>query len=225
MVSRLTKQDNIFTTKKKNKLINIPVNLRDVYGRVQANKIINWYGFDERSNITEDIAEVAVNTKAETSNNFFQANKIFQYLWKTIDESNCNDIVNIVIPGLRNTYYDNRELLSEAEQILLQTVATRPLPQFENIWNYPSLEGHNKTGNIPEFQLFGSITPYDVVHIPVVHFVDAINKKDPLLIQLYPLNIVINIVYSRSDFWDSGYQRIIDKIDLEDFCQSQGFSK
>ena len=241
MISRLTTQYNVPTGEAEGQLsvgyeqwITIPINLADVYARVQADRIFNWYGFQERSDASEDSANRAVRMESGGSSNFLRANNMFPYLWRNLRSSNCNDVVNIIIPGLRNIYYNHRGLLPRAEQPLLESVMERPLPQFESIWNYLSLQGYGRMAkspcgsrsrsfssvqtNMSEYQLFGSITPYDIVHIPVRHFVDAINRKNPISVQLYPLNVIINIVYSESDLWDIEYQQIIDNINLEHIC-------
>lgn len=208
VVSGLPTQYNI----SKEEWINIPINLGDVYARVQADKILNWYGFDEISEESKDIANRGIRGEPGGSSNFIQANKTFAYLWKNLNKSNCNDIVNIIIPGLRNIYYSHRGLLPSSERTLLESAMKRPLPQFENIGDY------GKNVNMLEFQLFGSITPYDVLHIPVQHFIDAINKRNTISVQLYPLNVIVNMVYNEADLWDTQYQQIIDKINLERIC-------
>jgi len=225
MVSRLSTQYNIPTVQVGDQLplfgkewITIPINLSDIYARVQADRIFNWYGFEQRSSDTEDSAIRSVRMEFGGSSNFLRANNIFGYLWRNLQSSNCNDVINIVIPGLRNMYYNHRSLLPRAEQPLLEAAMKRPLPQFESISSYSSLQYYDQTGNMSEYQLFGSITAYDVVHIPVRHFIDSINRKNPISVQLYPLNVIINIVYSQSDFWDSEFQQIIDNINLQDVC-------
>ena len=197
---------------------NIAIGLRDVFARFQKERIFNWYGFEEISDESEEIANRTALGEENGSSNFIRGSDVFGYLWKNLRKEECGNVVNIVIPGLRNIYYKYRGYLTRDEQDLLEIVMKRPLPQFENIWDYPSLERYRSEKNISEYQLFGSITPYDVLHIPVVYFIEAINNKKPILSQLHPLEVIVNIVYSQSDFWDFEHQRIIDNINLNTTC-------
>ena len=195
------------------KWVVIPINLRDIYARVQADKIINWYGFkDEDYDYFEKTVRRNISTKIENSDYFVNAGNMFAYLWKHIDSINCGDIVNIVIPGLRNIYYNHRAFLSKDEKNLLETSMKQPLPQFLSIY------GDNKNPTMEEYQLFGDITAYDVIHIPVISFIKSINDKKPLSIQLYPLNVKIVLTHSQSDLWDIEYQQIINYIDIQKIC-------
>ena len=200
------------------KYITIPIKLDDVYARFQYDKIINWYGFKERSDLTEEAANDSIKMESGGSNNFIRASNMFSYLWRNLNKNNCDFIVNIIIPGLRNIYYENKKFLSEDEQNLLNDIIQRDLPQFEDIYNYKSLEKYASDVNMQEYQLFGSITPYDVVNIPVKTFVNLINNKSPIKIQLYPLNIIIELVYYDYDMWDSEYQEMISYIDINSIC-------
>lgn len=171
----------------------ISVYLRDTHATVQPHKITNWYGFDEK--------DKEILTSLSGATNFIKGHKIFSFLSKNFSPDNANDIVNIVIPGLRSKYYSNRKFLSEEEQKILELFSNRPVPKFINV-----------SGEQTDFQLFGSITQYDVLHIPVADFIRTLNNKEPLLIKLDALDIIIELSYSRSDFWDSKSQQLIEYI-------------
>ena len=67
---------------------------------------------------------------------------------------------------------------------------------------------------VPMFQVYGNITPYDSVHIPVKYFLESINQKIPIIVELEGIGISIQFSYEEYDFWDPEKNRIIDTIDL-----------
>lgn len=198
----------------------IPINLRDVYARVQKHIINNWHGFSNVSNFTQEAAYNTVYNLPSGSKHFIQASDAYGYISK-YHSYNCDQIVNIIIPNLRNIYYNNRKKLSESEQDLLEFSMKEDLPQFYNIYEYKLLSNlkYDQDLNIrKEYQLFGTITPYDVINVPLVNFINFINNGTPIQVQLYPLNIIISLTYETYDFWDFTTQKLISPVILSDIC-------
>ena len=200
-------------------LIIIPLRLEDLFARVQADRIFNWNGYTETSFFSEDAANAAVRMESGGSRLFLKANNMFGYLFRNISASMCSNVVNIIIPGLRNLYWQYRHLLPANEQNLLAISMQRELPSFTNIYSYRSLQYYGEKANISEYQLLGSITPYDVVHVPVEHFIDLLNRNQSIKVQLSPLPIIIDITYHDYDFWDNEYQKLIRYIDIPVYCR------
>lgn len=192
----------------------IPLWLRDTFARVQPTPILNYDGPPATSDYTEYAANAAVRLEAGASKHFLSGDKMFGYLYRHINQDMCNGIVTIVIPGLRNLYWTNRTLLPRDEQQPVEAAQTKPLPRFHNIYSYDSLSNYRQIANVPEYQLIGSITPYDVIHIPVRYFVDRINFQQPIEAELTPTDIKIQLSYEPYDFWDDEYQNIINHVDL-----------
>lgn len=190
----------------------LPIRLQDVFARVQDSRIFNQQSYKYESEESEAAAVKSVNMDLGGSKLFLSGDKMFGYIWRNPNLK--NQIINIVIPGLRNRYFQDKHLLSHEEQAILNTSMNQQLPVFYNIYDYSSLKGFSEKANVNEYQLMGTITPYDVLHISVVNFVDLINRKQPLRFKLEPLPLIISIEYYDYNFWDNQYQKIINHIDL-----------
>lgn len=201
--------DNLIT---QNEVKVIPVRLEDLFARVQKDRIFNMYGYTERGEASEAAANAALRMEYGGSRLFLTANNMFGYLYRNI-RIHCKDLISIIVPGLRNIYYKYQHRLPINEQALLATSMEKPLPTFDNVYSYNSLQNYGSLANINEYQLFGCITPYDVLHVPVRLYVDLLNKNLPIQVQLVP-NLYIMITYNDYDFWDNQYQALIQHIDL-----------
>ena len=194
----------------------IPIWLRDTYARVQPGPLFNMEGYHEQNRNTEIEAAKSLSEKSlpSGSNLFLRGSDIFLYLSKHQDDV-CDYTVSIIIHALRDLYWANRYLLSEDEITQLDIATQTPLPSFKNIFEYSSLEKYGKIFNTPLFQLFGDITPYSVINIPVKHFIESININAPIQAQLVGTDIIIQLDYELYDFWDVDTESIINYVDLK----------
>lgn len=174
---------------------NFPLGLSETYAHVGPNKIFNI--------LSESASENLLNTTL-----FRQGSRIMTYLYRNL-HNHCNDYITLVIPNLRNLYFNNRRLFDLDDQIKLDLAMDKKLPTFDDISNNPT-----KNNGSYEYKLKGDITEFDVLHIPVIEYVELINNEFPLEFILSPTNIVITLTYEPSDFWDIEYQKILNKIDL-----------
>lgn len=172
---------------------------------------------DERAKKIENKVNELYRNK-EPFNFFFKSNDIFKLLFDVFKGKNqkkyCNYFITLVIPNLRNLYWDNRDQLPEEEVNLLKKYMKDPLPVFYNIYNYNSINNNPKKNDdgLIRYQLLGSINPYDVVIIPLINFIDYINNEKNIEIQLEKTNIIIYLPYHKYDLWDDSKNKIIDYI-------------
>lgn len=190
-------------------------NLREFYARYQKEKIGTWVGFTEkqlRDGICEKAAQDSLEMKPTGSKNFMQATDIVKYLARNYDKTQETYYVNVVIPGLYWKYYENKDLLSADEAKTLDLVGYDLPPTFRDIFKYKSLQKFENFVNIREYQLFGTLTCYDILHIPVKLFIEKINNNEPINVKLAGLNIVIQLQYEKADFLDEAYGKLVEQI-------------
>lgn len=208
----------------------IPVWLRDTYARVQPNGLFTLEGYNTRTDEVVEIAENSILAGFSAPNFFLQGSNIFAYLNRTLNSNICNQTITLVVQGLRDLYWNNRDRLIrenklvpvdqampdvlEDEILALENAMKRPLPSFTNIFNYASLRPLREKTLVPMFQVYGDITSYDVVQIPVKYFLESINAGIPISIELEGINIIFQFSYKEYDFWDPEAKQIINTIDL-----------
>lgn len=176
----------------------IPISISDTYGILSPNNIINWNGFEAETPHTQNLI------KTGKSKLFMPGNKLFPYLSHHLDSNTIKQYVILLIPGLRNKYYERRHLLPKDEQILLNLSMLRPMPNMV----------FNGDDNNPLYQVHGHITPFDIISFPVPYFIRYINQSLPIKVILDPIDIVIEVQYKLYDFWDKERQKLITYIKI-----------
>lgn len=216
------------------KSIIIPLWLRDTYAKVQLRPLYDLQGplresfnteEDAQKSLAQQITGFDLNNESSLtsvplmdSNIFISGGDVFGYLSRKIRRKNCNGVVTIVINSLRDLYWDNRQTLPREEVTQLEIALHRPLPKFKNIFEYKSLQSLSETIDLPLYQMFGTITPYSVIHIPIKYFVRMLNDKMPIQVALSGTNIIIQLDYAQYDFWDPISKSLIEYIDLSSVC-------
>lgn len=197
----------------------IPIWLRDTYARVQPGGLFNLDGHSKLNNEIEMEAKRNISSGFSNDNFFLSGSNIFGYLNRTLNSSICNQVVTVAVQGLRDLYWNNRGVLPRSEEGELQFAMNRTSPTFTNIFDYPGLRSFSDWNIVPIYQLYGTLTTYDVVQIPVKYFLESINQKLPISVQLEGVNIIIQFSYREYDFWDPEADKVIDNIDMSR-CQS-----
>lgn len=163
----------------------IPMWLRDLFGRIEQDYVYEYRGTLNENDDSRDV-----------KNLFMSANNIFPYLSKN---KIFAGIITIIIPNLRDLYWNKRNLLTSEEIIKLSSRMNEPLTKLEYI-------------GLGQFRLKGNVTPYDVLHIPVDYFIQSLNEKISIEIVLNKMNTIIRLDYSPHDFWDFETQQLINNI-------------
>lgn len=195
----------------------IPIWLRDIYAKVESSLLSDVIGESIVSGVTEDTESLAV---AELSKPFpetmffIRGNELYSYLARYLNANVCNHVVTFVLVGLRDLYSNQRHKLTVQELAQLELSMNRPLPQFYSIFNYQSLSNVGSEMATSAFQLFGTITPFSVVHVPVREFVNAVNNKQPISVLLPELDIILSLTYELSDFWDPLTKQLLTNVAL-----------
>jgi hypothetical protein len=182
---------------------NIP--LRNTFGGVGPNPIYTMKGFDYVGEESKQSAMLKL-TMQGGQIHFLEGNKIFSYLWRNL-KKHYDDKVTLVVPGLREIYKHHIDLFPEEANYIHDAIENF---EFYDVYGYGELIYLNK--NVNEYQLIGTITPYDVLHIPVVIFIAVINQNLPLVFKLNEF-ITINMSYTNADLYDLEYQRSITSIE------------
>lgn len=197
-------------------LVTIPIWLRDTYARVHSTPINNFQGLMNEDAAAEDAARDAV-TRTD-SELFLSGGDVFTYLNRNLSRNLCDQTVTIVIHSLRDLYWNIRQTLPREEVNQLEIALRYPLPRFKDIFEYSSLEALRDTIPSPLYQLFGTLTPFSVIHIPVRHFIDTINRGNPIRVALTDTDIVIELHYEAYDFWDPSSESLVTHIDINSRC-------
>lgn len=185
--------------------MNYTFSLSSIYAGVGPRPIYHLHGF-----INTDLAkESALNRftmNTEYSHiHFLNANKLFAYLWRNWRKHKY-DVITLVIPGLREIYYNHKEYFDN------DLIYTMDEPEVKFMSAYAGLGNLGSIANMNEYQLFGNITKYDVLHINVPLFVDLINNMYPITFKLSPSDIKIVLIYTTEDLYDIEYQKPINTI-------------
>ena len=183
-------------------IYNIP--LRDTFGVVGLNAIYYLQGFDFIGEESKQSAMLKL-TMQGGQIHFLEGNKIFSYLWRNL-KKHYDDKVTLIVPVLRDIYKTHIDSFPGEENAIYNTTGKI---EFYDVYGYGELSYVNK--NVNEYQLIGTITPYDVLHMPVVIFIAAMNQKLPLVFKLNEF-ITINITYTNADLYDIEYQKSITHI-------------
>ena len=209
----------------------IPLWLRDTYGRIQPEPIYNLEGPLEENRSSEEAAYRSHSRGISNSDLFLNGGDIFGYINKNkslcinrsgsngpggpgANEPGFNQVITIVIHSLRDLYWNYRAMLSPDQLVQLNMAMDEPLSTFKNIYDYKSLEKFRDMTDTPLYQMFGTITPYSVLYIPVRNFIETINNNEPIQIALDNIGIIIQLDYQQFDFWNFDTQSIVNKIDL-----------
>lgn len=188
----------------------IPIWLRNTYATIQPKAISNFHAPLTESYYTEEEAYKIL----QNETGFVSSDNIVSYLNNKIKRGDniCNHVITIVIISLRDLFWNDRGKLTKEENKQLEIAMRQPLPKFKNVFNYKTLEPLLNNYPFPIYQMFGIITPYSVIHIPVSYFIQAINNKLPIDIELSGTNTIIRLDYKDYDFWDESLNSIVDKI-------------
>lgn len=197
----------------------IPIWLRDTYARIQPTPIYNLYGPLRENVNTEEQAKELLIQGIEKSEIFLSGANVFGYLNRNLSKQICNQTVTIVIHSLRDLYWNNRHTLPQEVVTNLEVALRDPLPTFKNMFEYESIQNLSESINLTLYQLFGTITPFSVLHIPVSYFIEALNAKVPIQIALENTNIIIQLDYEQYDFWDTISESMVDYVDLQSRCK------
>lgn len=144
---------------------------------------------------------------------FRDTTRLVPYLSRTI-ASHCNDLLTIVVPGLRYVYFNNLDLVSPDRHAQIPVLIRNPLPRFTSIFDIPDLAEAPIRNAAEEYQLTGVMNELDVVHITVRDFVTAVNEKRPMRFVLPATDLTVELNYSTDDFWDEEQGTTISYIDL-----------
>lgn len=196
----------------------IPIWLHDVYARIQSTPLQYMQGPLNEDTGSEQEAQKNLNEIMSKSNIFLNGGDVFAYLSRNLDSLLCTGVITLVVTSLRDLYWDNRSTLPQDELTQLELAMNRPLPVFKNIFEYKSLQNIGESVDVPLYQMFGTITPYSVVHVPVIHFIRALNDKIPIRVSLEYTNIILQFDYERYDFWDPVRKSLVEYIDISSFC-------
>lgn len=194
----------------------IPIWLRDTYAYVHPTPVYNLQG-PFRENIHTEEAARQLLTK--NINLFLSGADVFSYLNRNISKGVCNQTVTIVIHSLRDLYWNYRKILPHETVSNLEMAMREPLPTFKNVFEYKSIQQLSESIDLPQYQMFGTLTPFSVLHIPVRFFIESLNAGVPIQIALEDTNIIIQLDYEKFDFWDTITKSLIDYIDLQNRCQ------
>jgi len=177
-----------------------PLWLRDTYVKLSDQPLFEISGYHDINNVSE---LDAYNNYKRVFDFFVPGNIMYKLLskYQTRIENYKEKYLIIVIPILRNIYYEHRnDLPAKEKQEVERLVGYHTYPEMYNINNYYSLRKKNLP--YPLFQLEGNLSVYDIISIPVSYYIERIDEQEPLIIELDGTSIVIKLFHRPYDFFD-----------------------
>lgn len=130
------------------------------------------------------------------------ANRLFSFIRRNSSEISRDHIVTLVFGGLRDLYFERRDLLSPRERISLDVATHSRLVDIT----------YDETS---EEATAGNVTPFDVLRLTVGEFVDFLNSKESISLSIDSIGVEMIVEYKRYDFWDEDSNRLVETVDLE----------
>lgn len=128
---------------------------------------------------------------------FLPGTLTYQHFWNH-PEDICDNILTIVIPGLRYKYLDYINFISESERPTILNYLLKPLPSFDYIEN--------------KFVMSGTLNGYDVVYMRADDFVTALNKREEISMAVYPFTLILRT--KEYDFYDEDRRELLSPINI-----------
>lgn len=188
----------------------IPLWLRDTYALIHSEPVNDLQGPLNESIFTEELAQQSLQGEGD-QHLFLSGGDIFTYLSRNQSKL-CDQTITIVIHSLRDLYWNIRQTLPKEEISRLEIALKQPLPRFKNIFEYRKIESVRDLYPSPLYQMFGTLTPFSVIHLPVRHFIESMNARLPLRIVLSDTEVMIQLDTEAYDFWDPVSQSLIKEI-------------
>lgn len=192
----------------------VAVWLRDVFVRITNEKILDITGETEISFDTEEKAYYAVKLH-ETNKLFLRGNNLFEEIDRFLSRTSCNAVVNLVITGLRDVYWQNRYKLPPDLLNKLSVLEGQALPTFFNVFEYESLRKVGESTDVALYQLFNDITEFDIVHIPLTTLISTINQKRDILLKLPYIDLTLELSYEQYDLYNLQRKALVEYINPE----------
>lgn len=195
-------------------MVNYEIPLRNTYARIQKTRIFSMIRDQEPNRDTEAAAVNSLQMELFGSNLFLEGPKMMGYISRNYSRYDCDTPISIIVPGLRNIYYEHIDYFPKEREKILSSILESE-PYFYDVYDYPSLRGFRDIRNVSEYQIFGTVTPYDMLHITMEQFVNSINRQQPLIFLLREdPDIFVSLTYTKDDLWDIEYQRSISYVNI-----------
>ncbi len=182
------------------------VNLRDAYAIIKPRPLYNLMGSVKVNDNSEQESIFSYNS----GNLFVKGNDVLSIINQNI-KNYCGWYITFVLPSLTDHFLDNSEYLSEEEHVTLLELSNTSNPKFKNIYEYDYFDEIQYT--LPLYQMFGVITPYNVLHISVKDFVEMINDRNAPLFVLDEIYSIIGLYYEEYDLYDKQQGKMIKRIE------------
>lgn len=184
--------------------------LNSTFAWLASEPITSFRGYKEVNKVSEASAQRSVLLPIRDSGNFIAGNKVISYLYQ--DPSQLNTIITLVVPGLRGMIWEHKRLLVEAQRPSIEATMERPLFEFYDIYEYPSVSETARNDDLAQYQLIGKVTPFDVLHISMNDYLYYIKNNTPVVIAVPNSQLIVELHYNSYDFWDSHFQVIMNNI-------------
>lgn len=173
----------------------IAMYLRDTFVHIQANSF-GTMSNDATESQAQELFQHGLNTEAPIFVSGKHAYAVLQDIISSLTPEHDDVLetltVSFVITGLRNVYASNSGFLSAAEHEKVMNVVSQPLPQFVNIFSYPSLEASAES-YVPEYVLDGTVTEFDYLEIQALDFLQLIESNN--IVSLPVLDMSVDLYY------------------------------
>lgn len=164
--------------------------LKDVYGTVSDKPVYIMPGLLEGDLAAEYVAEKSFSGQNGPAL-FVRGDEIYKHLERSgVKEG----YVTIVVSGLPNIYSRNKEMLSQKDSVNLELAVLRPLASFKNIFKYDAIRPFAENASMSLYQLFGDVTPFNIVYIPVADYKYFVENSVPVTVRLNAIDQIICFV-------------------------------
>lgn len=184
--------------------------LNSTFAWIASEPITGFRGYKEINKESEASARRSVLLPIRDSGNFIAGNKVISYLYE--DPSQRNNIITLVVPGLRDMIWNNIRSVNQEQRPSLEASIDIPQFKFYDIYDYPTVSVNIRNDDLAQYQLIGKVTLFDVLHITVNDYIKYIKNNIPIGIAIPNSKLIVELYYDKYDFWDDKYQTIVDNI-------------
>lgn len=201
-------------------IVNIPLWLRDTHAIILPQALNRLPGYKPDDVNREIDALKSFNRIMRGSDPFedeyffISSDNIVNYIYDNPSTNYCDYIITFVIHSLRDLYWNKRYQLPRDAISDLEINIDKILPSFEDIFDYDTLQDQRERYPIPLYQMTGTISSYNVVHMPVSQFIDYLNQSLPITNILSGINVMIGLHYEEQDFWNEKQGRLITQLNI-----------
>jgi hypothetical protein len=178
-----------------------PIMLHNIYAKLSKTSEYEKFANDKNNDPAFELHKKFID-----SDLFISGDRMMIYLHE--HEYSMDDYIIFVLNDLRSIYW-NEEYASENDDLRFAMKKQYPIPK--DIFDDKYVSKFRNNYDYPYYQLEGDVTAYDIIPIKISEFIEHVNRRIRLHVEIHPTAIV-DLVYTPYDFWSNKEQKLITYI-------------